>query len=268
MLKKPTRPQDHPLTGPSEFIKDPPVGWWESLRFLGPGLIVIGAVIGSGELVVTTLLGARVGFVMLWLVILSCLLKVILQEQLTYYIITSEGTILDAFNRLPGLKIRGLSWLSWVLFTAFVLGWFSVGGIVGMAASALVLLTGWGNTVLWTVLIAVASVLFLLRSNYGRIERLFLSLVACFSFSVIVALCLTQGTDFAIVWPDLLNGFGFQLPREAAYIALAVFGATGINGYEIVYYTYWCLEKGYGRYVGPPDGTPEWRERALGCGLP
>ena len=33
---------------------------------------------------------------------------------------------------------------------------------------------------------------------------------------------------------------------------------------EIPVYTYWCLEKGYGRYAGPPDGTAAWRERARG----
>ena len=50
------------------LIKAAPRGWAESLRFLGPGLIVIGAIVGSGELIATTLLGAQVGFLLLWLV--------------------------------------------------------------------------------------------------------------------------------------------------------------------------------------------------------
>ena len=48
------------------------------------------------------------------------------------------------------------------------------------------------------------------------------------------------------------------------YIALSAFGITGIAAAEIIFYTYWCLEKGYGRYIGPHEETPEWRERARG----
>jgi glycosyltransferase involved in cell wall biosynthesis len=31
-----------------------------------------------------------------------------------------------------------------------------------------------------------------------------------------------------------------------------------------LFYPYWCLEKGYGRYTGPNDASPAWTERALG----
>ena len=33
---------------------------------------------------------------------------------------------------------------------------------------------------------------------------------------------------------------------------------------ELIYYPYWCLEKGYARRVGPNDGSPAWGERARG----
>src|ERR1041385_6909793 len=32
----------------------------------------------------------------------------------------------------------------------------------------------------------------------------------------------------------------------------------------LIYYPYWCLEKGYARRVGPDDGSAEWKERARG----
>jgi manganese transport protein len=43
-----------------------------------------------------------------------------------------------------------------------------------------------------------------------------------------------------------------------------VFGITGVGAAELFMYPYWCVEKGYARYTGPRDGTPAWRERALG----
>ena len=33
---------------------------------------------------------------------------------------------------------------------------------------------------------------------------------------------------------------------------------------ELIFYPYWCLEKGYARFVGPRDASPEWLERANG----
>jgi Mn2+/Fe2+ NRAMP family transporter len=44
-------------------VKAPPQGWLESLRYLGPGLIMSASIVGSGELIATTTLGAVAGFV-------------------------------------------------------------------------------------------------------------------------------------------------------------------------------------------------------------
>jgi len=51
---------------------------------------------------------------------------------------------------------------------------------------------------------------------------------------------------------------------ESATVAFAAFGVTGMGAAELIYYPYWCLEKGYARFVGPPDGSPAWHERARG----
>ncbi len=56
-------------------IREAPKGPGGLLRNIGPGVIVSGSVVGSGELLVTTRMGAEVGFVFLWGVILACLVK-------------------------------------------------------------------------------------------------------------------------------------------------------------------------------------------------
>ena len=43
-----------------------------------------------------------------------------------------------------------------------------------------------------------------------------------------------------------------------------MFGITGVGADEITFYTYWCVEKGYARYVGPNDGSEAWARRARG----
>ena len=37
-----------------------------------------------------------------------------------------------------------------------------------------------------------------------------------------------------------------------------------MGGDEIIYYNYWCLEKGYAAHSGPPDGSEGWKKRAKG----
>ena len=44
---------------------------WERLKFVGPGVVVVGSVVGSGEVVLTSLLGAAAGFVFLWWILIS-----------------------------------------------------------------------------------------------------------------------------------------------------------------------------------------------------
>ena len=58
--------------------KEPPKGLFGSLRYLGPGLILSASIVGSGELIATTALGAKAGFAVLWVLILGCLIKVCL----------------------------------------------------------------------------------------------------------------------------------------------------------------------------------------------
>lgn len=53
-------------------IEDPPKTLGETLKYLGPGMILVGSVVGSGEIMLTTSLGSIVGFSMLWFVLLSC----------------------------------------------------------------------------------------------------------------------------------------------------------------------------------------------------
>ena len=52
------------------------------LRNIGPGVVVSGSVVGSGELLVTTRMGAEAGYVFLWGVILACVVKFFLQVEL------------------------------------------------------------------------------------------------------------------------------------------------------------------------------------------
>ena len=59
----------------------------QRLKYVGPSVIVVGSVVGSGELVLTSLLGAAAGFAFLWWVIFSTISKSIVQAEIARYVI-------------------------------------------------------------------------------------------------------------------------------------------------------------------------------------
>src|SRR3546814_4954293 len=48
---------------------NPPGSFMQRLRFLGPGFILSASIVGSGELIATTTLGAKAGYVAFWVII-------------------------------------------------------------------------------------------------------------------------------------------------------------------------------------------------------
>ena len=117
-------------------IKNPPRTKREILRQLGPGLIIAGSIVGSGELVATTAVGAEAGFVLLWLIIIGCLIKVFVQIEFGRYSITTGRTTLDGLNEVPGPRKR-VNWICWCWLVFTIVALIQLGGIIGGVGQAL-----------------------------------------------------------------------------------------------------------------------------------
>ena len=66
---------------PSE-VEAPPRTLGGALRRIGPGMVLAAAIVGSGELIATTTLGAQVGYTALWIVLLCCAIKPVVQAEM------------------------------------------------------------------------------------------------------------------------------------------------------------------------------------------
>ena len=66
-------------------VEDPPRSFGATFRRIGPGLILAGSIVGSGELIATTVLGAENGYTLLWLILVSCVIKTVVQNELGRY---------------------------------------------------------------------------------------------------------------------------------------------------------------------------------------
>ena len=302
---------------------EPPQTLWQSLAHLGPGIVLASSIVGSGELIATTIVGAEAGFALLWLIILGCAIKVAAQIEIGRATLTWGRTPLDAFNRVPGPRLAGLGWIywGWVLMTALIV--VQQGGILSGVAQTLagglpVTASGreWNrlhdkaadmvvseaavrrsgdvaeadairgrldavthemkalpapaDETIWAIVVGSATAVLLAIGRYRLIERVSILLVGTFTLVTLLALVMLQ---FDPVWTisaqDIGSGLIPSIPpavggRSPLVTALATVGIIGVGASELMIYPYWCLEKGYGKSVGPRDDSPAWAARARG----
>lgn len=361
--------EDHPPPEerlPVEEAIAPPTTVSGILRRLGPGLIIAGSIVGSGELIATTKTGAEAGFWLLWLIIVGCVIKVFVQVELGRDAVVRGKTTMDALAEVPGPGLPGRgNWLVWYYFLMFAASVGQLGGIVGGVGQALAIsvpLTAQGraynqyveletklavaraeqrlaaektrsapqaagsadarpaeetaagdtqtddrNTArqplsrqealaqrvdalekelarrgprprpgpddrLWAAIVSVITSGLLLVGHYSLIQNVTTAMVALFTFVTVANVVAIQWTAaWAITPQDVAEGLSFRLPPQhapgsqtALATALKTFGIIGVGASELVAYPYWCLEKGYARFTGRRDASPQWAQRARG----
>jgi Mn2+/Fe2+ NRAMP family transporter len=246
----------------STAVADAPRGLLATASHLGPGLIISAAIVGSGELIVTPKVGAALGFSMLWFIILACMVKVFVQVELARVAIVERVTTLEALNSIPGPRLR-VSWIIWFWFFMYCGLVFQVAGLIG--GCVLVFQATGFNVSPNALLVAVTAsgALLLVTGRYKTVEAGSTIMVALFTLSTIVAMVTLQWTPYRVSAAQIVEGLQFRLPASFT-VAFAAFGITGVGASELIYYPYWCLEKGYARHIGPADGSPEWRRRLVG----
>ncbi|MGC6466327.1 MAG: Nramp family divalent metal transporter [Akkermansiaceae bacterium] len=293
-------------------IKEPPKTFGGILRQLGPGLIIAGAIVGSGELVATTAVGAEAGFVLLWLIIIGCLIKVFVQIEFGRYTIINGRTTLSGMNEVPGPRKR-VNWLCWFWLIFTVVALVQLGGIIGGVGQALTIqqpLTESGHvaneyhekvigekvqasidarfgtgenaepvadskteeaptshdSLIWCIIVTIISIFILVVGRYRLIQNFSTALVASFTLVTIINVIYLQSLpDWRVSWEDLASGMSFDIPEgKGLAVALAAFGIIGVGATELIQYPYWCQEKGYAKWTGPRDDSPEWAARAEG----
>lgn len=244
-------------------IEAPPPTLGASFRRVGPGMVLAASIVGSGELIATTTLGAQVGFAALWIILVSCAIKPVVQAELGRYTIATGHTGLEGFNRVRGPRL-GVSWVVWAWGLTVTLTLLQVGGMYGGVGQVLHMLVPALSVTSWVGVCVVLTIALLLGGGYNRIERLAFVKVGLFTVLTICAAVVLLRLPDAVTPPDLAHGLSFQLPAAGLATAIAVFGITGVGATELVMYPYWCVEKGYARFVGPRDDSPAWIARARG----
>ncbi len=246
-----------------EDVIEPPKTFLDTLKRIGPGMILAASIVGSGELIATTTLGAKVGYTAMWIIILSCLIKPVVQAELGRYVIASGETGLAGFNHVPGPRAK-VNWIVWAWAAMTLMTMMQIGAMFGGVSQVMHLLIPSVSVGWWIVIFLAITLALLLGGGYGRIERLAMVKVGLFTMLTFLAALLLVRMPQYFSWDAFWDGFKFKLPGAGFADAVAVFGITGVGASELFMYPYWCVEKGYARFVGRREASAEWRHRARG----
>ena len=244
--------------------QDPPRSFFSKLRFLGPGFILSASIVGSGELIATTVLGAKGGFITFWVILVSCFVKVAIQLEFGKNAIITGKTLMFSFAKLPGPTFKKGNWAIWATFILTLLKILQVGGMLGGSAIAISMLFPQIPILIWALILGILLSFLIYKNYYSIIEKTSIFMVAGFTLLTLASVLAISFTPFGFTFSDVMSGLRFELPPDLVFIAIGAFGITGVASDEIIAYTYWCQEKGYANHTGVNDGSEEWQLRANG----
>lgn len=263
-------PSHDPYILDPKNILEPPKTFGASLRYLGPGMVTSAAVVGSGELLTATTLGAEAGFMLLWLIFLSTFVKVAVQIELARWSISTGKTAMTGYDQVPP-KIGKRGWISYIGLLMFLQIIIGQGGVLGAGALAMSMVLPIGADPLsttslgfWILVMVVLTIAIHAANKYDIVEKVATVLVVLVTVGVVAMVIGVEFTPFKWTASDLGYGMTFRIAAGAMGFALGMFGMTGVGAGEITAYTYWVVEKGYAAWTGPNDGSEDWANRARG----
>lgn len=204
---------------------------------IGPGILVAAAGVGAGDMIVGLKAGSQFGMTLLWVVLLTSLLKYVLTEGVARWQLVSGETILESW-------IRRFSPLLSLAFLFFLILWsFMVGGALisanGLAGHALF---PQFSVIQWGVFHALLGFTFVYLGQYQWIENLTKFLIGLM-FVIILISAIAVRPKFHLLLQSILPSF----PTDATTLIFAIIGGVG-GSITMLSYSYWLQEKGWNQY--------------------
>lgn len=230
-------------------------------KVLGPGAILLGLSIGSGELILWPTVVAEYGPSMAWAPLLGVFLQYWVNQELGRYVLATGESVYTGFARLNRVFVYFFLFVS----TAQHLlpAWALASG--GALKALLVGSEGWGSITFWTwcTFFLVALSLFLARFVYRVVEVIMMFLTAIIVVGLVF--CVAFAAD-ATTWREVGRGVlnvGFVDPRVDKLHFFAALVFSGVGGTGNIFLNYYLRDKGegmgarMGRIINPLRGEPE-----------
>jgi Mn2+/Fe2+ NRAMP family transporter len=154
---------------------------------LGPGLIWAMVAIGQTHVILATYSGARFGFSLLWVVLLAHIFTYPVFEYGPRYALATGGSLIDAYMRLPRMRISLMLFFGLLMTT---IPFIIVASLLSVTAS--ILTAGWPQVPFnhWCVLISVFTAALVFAGRYRGLEVICIVMSGVLVLATVVAFCL------------------------------------------------------------------------------
>jgi hypothetical protein len=229
-------------------------------KVLGPGVILAGIGVGSGEYILWPYISTQVGLGFLWAVFVGVTIQYFLNMEIERYTLATGETAISGFVRF---------WKPWgilMIFFALIPNVWPAWATSGAQTLSFLLGTGQGSVSLMSILLLIACGVALTISPvvYQTVEKaefLKVGLVVLFLIiAIVVAISPSSWADLSqVVTEPILPG---DLDTALVLGALAFAGAGGCNN---LVQSNWIRDKGFGmgqyipHIVSPVTGEEEAR---------
>jgi hypothetical protein len=229
----------------------PPFSLRAAIGVIGPGAILLGTSIGSGEWLIGPAVTAKYGGALLWVATASIILQVIMNMEFIRYTMYTGEPIFTGFMRTgPGRLFWGpvyavlaflqLGWPGWALAAATAIAAAFLGRLPGDGDRQLVIFWGFITFLLTLVIVAYGS---RIETTMERAEWIMVALILAF-LGFVGVVFVTPDT-----WGRVAQGFvSFgALPEGADWLLLGGFAAyAGAGGVINAAISNWFRDKGFG----------------------
>lgn len=242
----------------AELPAPPSTKGFQMLAVIGPGAILLGSAIGSGEWLVGPAVFVKYGLTLLWVSSIAIFLQTVLNTELVRYTLyTGEPAVIGFMRTRPHSRfwagvyalmyLAQTGWPAWAGAAAGAIYYLVVGSLAGDAASGQVYWIGVG------VYLACVAILLVGRRIEHTLEILNWILVGTVLFGLLI-LCIIAAPPER--WAAAATGFvGYDwfsgefdfMPSDADWFLIGAFAAySGVGGVGNLTLSNWSRDKGFG----------------------
>ena len=230
-------------------------------KMTGPGAVMVGLAIGSGELVLWPWITAKFGAGMAWAAVLGIFMQMWINFEIGRWTLATGESAFTGFARVSRNFI--ILFIVMLFILAWLPGWARA---TGVSLRYLIYgLEGKGADWQWAILVylCIFAILFGPKRIYTTIERIISVMVLVIVFGmIVVAIQIGSPADIADMGRGLVNIGYTKFDEEFDF--LRFFGAmvfVGAGGFGQLYYAYYIREKGIGMGARIPELTSALRNK-------
>ncbi len=222
------------------------LGWTLSV---GPGLVYILSILGSGDIVANATAGASYGYSLIWALGLTLIFRFVWVNTSAKYVLVSGETLLAGYRRIRLGSWRIGEWVVWMILIALIPQRHVVNAylIVMCGSSAHLLMplpTEWSASI-WALFFTLIGFAMMFWGGYPTIEAFCKVLITVMGASMVMAALLSRLDPAAMLQGMLIPSVPQSEGLYSAVLIIIALIGTEAGSMANLHYPYFILEKGW-----------------------